>query len=74
MRISVRAAIAAGCLLSALVASAQTVLPMPQRGSFALVGDVPFGVADEPKFDRVIEAVNATPRVSDQQIRPGGKG
>lgn len=63
MRITIRAAVAATCLLSALATSAQPVLPMPQRGSFALVGDVPYGVADEPKFDRVIEAVNATPRV-----------
>ncbi len=63
MRITVRSAVAAVSLLSALMASAQPVLPMPQRGSFALVGDVPYGAADEPKFDRVIQAVNATPRV-----------
>lgn len=58
-----RAALAAACLLSTLSATAQPVLPMPQHGSFALIGDTPYGAADEPKFDRVIDAVNATPRV-----------
>lgn len=44
-------------------AVAQPVPPMPARGSFALIGDVPYGAATEPQFDRVIDAINATPRV-----------
>jgi len=44
-------------------AVAQPVPPMPARGSFALIGDVPYGTATEPQFDRVIEAINAAPRV-----------
>ncbi|OZA36287.1 MAG: hypothetical protein B7X87_14300 [Hydrogenophilales bacterium 17-64-34] len=31
--------------------------------SFALIGDVPYGVAIEAKFDRVIDSINAAPRV-----------
>lgn len=31
--------------------------------SFALLGDVPYGLSEEPKFDRVIDAINATPSV-----------
>ena len=34
-----------------------------QRASFALLGDVPYGVAEEPKFDRVIQEINAAPSV-----------
>lgn len=30
------------------------------RASLALIGDVPYGVAEEPKFDRVIDAINAS--------------
>jgi hypothetical protein len=33
------------------------------RASFALLGDVPYGVAEEPKFDRVIQEINAAPSV-----------
>jgi hypothetical protein len=33
------------------------------RASFALIGDVPYGLAEEPKFDRVIESIHATPAV-----------
>lgn len=33
------------------------------RASFALLGDVPYGVSEEPKFDRVIAAINAAPAV-----------
>jgi len=32
---------------------------MPQKGSFALIGDVPYGAATEPQFDRVIDDINA---------------
>ena len=31
--------------------------------SFALLGDVPYGPAEEPKFDRVIDAINASKAV-----------
>lgn len=34
-----------------------------QEQSFALIGDVPYGVAIESKFDRVIDSINAAPRV-----------
>jgi len=37
--------------------------PMAQRGSFALIGDTPYGVAAEPKFERVIDDINARPQV-----------
>lgn len=33
------------------------------RASFALLGDVPYGASEEPKFDRVIAAINASPAV-----------
>lgn len=33
------------------------------RASFALLGDVPYGASEEPKFDQVIDAINATPSV-----------
>jgi hypothetical protein len=33
------------------------------RASFALLGDVPYGTAEEPKFERVIAAINASPSV-----------
>lgn len=33
------------------------------RASFALIGDVPYGLAEEPRFDRVIDAIHATPSV-----------
>jgi len=33
------------------------------RASFALLGDVPYGVAEEPKFDRGIDSINGTPSV-----------
>lgn len=36
---------------------------MPQQGSFALIGDVPYGVTTEPQFDRVIDDINARPHV-----------
>ena len=32
-------------------------------GSFALIGDVPYGVAVEAKFDNVIESINTAPHV-----------
>lgn len=56
---------AAAALFAAvsLSAVAQPILPMPARGSFALIGDVPYGSATEPQFDRVIDAINASPRV-----------
>jgi len=44
-------------------ATAQPVPPMPAAGSFALIGDTPYGTATEPQFDRVIDAINAAPRV-----------
>lgn len=54
----------------ALLAATATAAGLPghgtlQRpgGSFALIGDTPYGVAEEPRFERVIDAVNATPRV-----------
>jgi hypothetical protein len=55
----------AAALLAAvsLCAVAQPIPPMPARGSFALIGDVPYGAATEPQFDRVIDAINATTRV-----------
>lgn len=31
--------------------------------SFALLGDVPYGAAEEPKFDRVVDAINASKAV-----------
>ena len=36
---------------------------MPKQGSFALIGDVPYGVTTEPQFDRVIDDINARPQV-----------
>lgn len=33
------------------------------RASFALLGDVPYGLVEEPKFDRVIDAINANAAV-----------
>lgn len=33
------------------------------RVSLALLGDVPYGLAEEPKFDRVIDEINAAPQV-----------
>lgn len=33
------------------------------RASFALLGDVPYGASEEPKFDRVIAEINAAPSV-----------
>jgi hypothetical protein len=47
----------AACAQPAVVESAQA------RASFALIGDVPYGLAEEPKFDRVIDAIHATPAV-----------
>lgn len=32
--------------------------PMPPAGSFALIGDTPYGVDREPMFDRVIDDIN----------------
>lgn len=55
---------AAAMLIAVSVcAAAQPVVPMPTRGSFALIGDVPYGIATETQFDRVIDAINAAPRV-----------
>jgi hypothetical protein len=36
---------------------------LPQVGSFALIGDTPYGVAREPQFDRVIDDINANGQV-----------
>jgi hypothetical protein len=33
------------------------------RASFALIGDVPYGVGEEPKFERVIDAINRSTSV-----------
>ncbi len=55
----------AALVLTALstCALAQPITPFPARGSFALIGDVPYGAATEAQFDRVIDEINATPRV-----------
>ena len=37
--------------------------PAGNRLSFALIGDVPYGLAEEPQFDRVIGEINASRRV-----------
>ena len=57
----------AGALISGLLAAS---LPAAAAGdyirpgvSFALIGDVPYGVAEEPKFDRVINDINASRNV-----------
>jgi Calcineurin-like phosphoesterase len=55
--IAIAAAVLCAC------ATAQPVPPMPAAGSFALIGDVPYGTTAEPQFDRVIDAINAEPRV-----------
>lgn len=55
--------VAAACAAVSACALAQPVPPMPARGSFALIGDTPYGTAAEPQFDRVIDAINAEPRV-----------
>ena len=46
-------------------AIAQPVPPMPAAGSFALIGDTPYGTTTEPQFDRVIDAINAAPDFPD---------
>lgn len=56
-------ALAAAAAFLCACAVAQPVPPMPARGSFALIGDVPYGSATEPQFDRVIDAINADPAV-----------
>lgn len=58
-----RFAVAALLAAVSVCALAQPLPPMPARGSFALIGDVPYGAATEPQFDRVIDAINADPRV-----------
>lgn len=55
------AAAAAAALVGC--AFAQPVPHMPLAGSFALIGDAPYGSALEPQFERVIDAINAEPRV-----------
>jgi Calcineurin-like phosphoesterase len=59
----IRSTTAAMLVALSACAVAQPVPPMPARGSFALIGDVPYGAATEPQFDRVIDAINAQPRV-----------
>jgi hypothetical protein len=56
----------AGAMLGGLLAAT-----LPASGaeylragvSFALIGDTPYGVAEEPKFDRVIDDINASRNV-----------
>lgn len=36
---------------------------LPQAGSFALIGDTPYGAAREPMFDRVIQDINRNHQV-----------
>jgi hypothetical protein len=52
-------------LLSLLVASCSTALPprLPAL-SLAVVGDMPYGAAEEPRFDALIDQVNADAQVS----------
>ena len=57
LTLAAAAALLCGC------AFAQPVPPMPAVGSFALIGDAPYGATLEPQFDRVIDAINAEPRV-----------
>jgi len=41
----------------------QRVETLQGWGSFALIGDTPYGVATEPQFDRVIDSINRDPSV-----------
>jgi hypothetical protein len=62
---ALRSAVAGILVALPLVACAQPVLvdAAQARASFALLGDVPYGQAEEPKFDRVIDAIHANPAV-----------
>lgn len=56
---ALRTALAVGLL--ALSAQAQAAGEYFRSGvSFALLGDVPYGVSEEPRFDRVIDDINAS--------------
>ncbi len=47
-----------------LAACAQaTEEPIGNRLSFALIGDVPYGLSEEPQFDRVVGEINSSRRV-----------
>ena len=37
--------------------------------SFALLGDVPYGLSEEPKFDKVIDDINASRNRSASSVR-----
>jgi hypothetical protein len=47
-------------LLSAALAAATPQVAGAEAASFALIGDVPYGVGEEAKFGRVVEAINAS--------------
>jgi hypothetical protein len=57
------ALVAALSLASGLTAAGEAANFRPQAGSFALIGDTPYGASREAQFDRVIEAINAAPQV-----------
>ncbi len=59
--------LAAGLLALGLLAGAGSAVAagdyIRPGVSFALIGDVPYGLAEEPKFDRVIDQINASRNV-----------
>jgi hypothetical protein len=57
------AALAAALLIGAGQASAAEPTYMRPGVSFALIGDVPYGTSEEPKFDNVIAEINASRNV-----------
>lgn len=57
------AALAAALLIGAGQAAAADPVYLRPGVSFALLGDVPYGVSEEPKFDRVIAEINASRNV-----------
>ena len=46
---------------SLLAASCALYPPGPERFSFAVMGDVPYRAREEPRFERMIERINAEP-------------
>jgi hypothetical protein len=62
LRRSLLAGLACGLLAATLPAAAAGEYIRPGV-SFALIGDTPYGVAEEPKFDRVISDINASRNV-----------
>ena len=62
LRRGLLAGLACGLLAACLPAAAAGEYVRPGV-SFALIGDTPYGVAEEPKFDRVISDINASRNV-----------